>query len=64
VDRVAVMAALNLAIALLRERKSPAAAASAVRATPAGVDGGDARRRIIAMQSAIDQTMAGQEKLL
>jgi len=49
---------------LLRERKSPAAAASAVRATPAGVDGGDARRRIIAMQSAIDQTMAGQEKLL
>jgi len=64
VDRIAVMAALNLANELLRERKSPAAVAAPTRATPAGVDGADARRRIIAMQSAIDQTMAGQEKLI
>ena len=31
---------------------------------PVFVDGVEARRRIIAMQAAIDQTMAGQEKLL
>jgi len=37
VDRIAVMAALNLANELLRERKSPAAVAAPTRATPAGV---------------------------
>ena len=64
VDRIAVMAALNLANELLRERKAPAPASPAARAPVAGVDGTDARRRIVAMQAAIDQTMAGQEKLL
>jgi cell division protein ZapA len=64
VDRIAVMAALNLANELLRERKAPAPASPAARAPVAGVDGADARRRIVAMQAAIDQTMAGQEKLL
>ena len=65
VDRIAVMAALNLANELLRERKAPAAAgAGDARAAGGGVDGAEARRRIIAMQAAIDQTMAGQEKLL
>ncbi len=63
-DRIAVMAALNLANELLRERRTPATAASPSRAAPAGIDGSDARRKIIAMQVAIDQTMAGQEKLL
>ena len=63
-DRIAVMAALNLANELLRERRTPTAATPAARAASAGVDGPDARRRIIAMQAAIDQTMAGQEKLL
>jgi cell division protein ZapA len=66
-DRIAVMAALNLANELLRERRAPAAATTATPATrgsSAGVDGPDARRRIVAMQAAIDQTMAGQEKLL
>jgi cell division protein ZapA len=56
-DRIAVMAALNIAHDLLRARKS---------AAPARADGVDAdavRRRIQAMQTAIDQTMAGQEKL-
>ena len=62
VDRIAVMAALNLANELLRERKAPAMPAT--RASAAGVDGADARRRIMAMQAAIDQTMASQEKLL
>ena len=63
-DRIAVMAALNLANELLRERKAPAAPAPATRATGGSVDGAESRRRIIAMQAAIDQTMAGQEKLL
>ena len=63
-DRIAVMAALNLANELLRERHAPAAATPATRSSSAGVDGPDARRRIMAMQAAIDQTMAGQEKLL
>jgi cell division protein ZapA len=59
VDRIAVMAALNLANDLLRERRTPPP-----RAAGAAVDGTEARRRIVAMQAAIDQTMAGQEKLL
>ena len=63
-DRIAVMAALNLANELLRERRAPATATPAARGSSAGVDGADARRRIMAMQAAIDQTMAGQEKLL
>jgi cell division protein ZapA len=65
-DRIAVMAALNLANELLRERKAAAAPSllPAARAPAAGVDGAEARRRITAMQSAIDQTMAGQDKLL
>ena len=65
-DRIAVMAALNLANELLRERKTKTAPAPAPvsRASAAGVDGAEARRRIVAMQAAIDQTMAGQEKLL
>jgi cell division protein ZapA len=63
-DRIAVMAALNLANELLRERRAPAATTTATRSSSAGVDGPDARRRIMAMQAAIDQTMAGQEKLL
>jgi len=63
-DRIAVMAALNLANELLRERHAPTAPASTSRAPAAGVDGQDARRRILSMQAAIDQTMAGQEKLL
>ncbi|HEY1325853.1 MAG TPA: cell division protein ZapA [Casimicrobiaceae bacterium] len=57
-DRIAVMAALNIAHELLRARKanSPARGDGAI-------DGDGARRRIQAMQAAIDQMMAGQEKL-
>ena len=57
IDRIAVMAALNLAHDLLRARapepdvKEP-------------VDDAKSRRRIQSMQSAIDQLLAGQEKLL
>lgn len=59
VDRIAVMAALNFANDLLRERKSPPSAAAA----SASVDGDATRRRIQAMHAAIDQALAGQEKL-
>jgi len=59
VDRIAVMAALNIAHDLLRERKTAGAGAGATDA----VDGDAARRRIHAMRSAIEQTLAGQEKL-
>ncbi len=56
-ERIAVMAALNIANELLRERRAPSP-------MPAiEVDGADARGRIKAMQTAIDQAMAGQEKL-
>ena len=59
-DRIAVMAALNLAHDLLRAKRG-ARAEAAVGETP--IDGDAARRRIQAMQAVIDQTMAGQEKL-
>jgi cell division protein ZapA len=62
-DRIAVMAALNLANDLLRERKAPAPP-PITRAAAGGIDDAEARRRIVAMQAAIDQTMANQEKLL
>ncbi|MBI3146966.1 MAG: cell division protein ZapA [Betaproteobacteria bacterium] len=53
-ERVAVMTALNLANELLKERSSSA---------PAIFDSSDFRRRIVAMQTAIDHSMTGQEKL-
>jgi cell division protein ZapA len=59
-ERVAVMAALNLAHDLLRERHAPRAASSATAATP--IDDAGLRRRIVNMQSAIDQVLAGQDK--
>lgn len=60
IDRIAVMAALNFANELLRARKSPRNAATHASA---GVDGAVAQRRIQSMQAAIDEAMAGQEKL-
>ena len=59
-DRIAVMAALNLAHELLRERRI---AKSDALVGGAPIDGEATRRRIQSMQSAIDQAMAGQDKL-
>ena len=56
-ERIAVMAALNITNELLRERRAPS------RTPAAEVDGADARGRIKAMQTAIDQAMAAQDKL-
>lgn len=61
IDRIAVMAALNIANDLLRERRTPRAMADG--AVDGAVDAPAVRRRIQAMQSAIEQTLAGQEKL-
>lgn len=55
-DRITVMAALNITNELLRERKLPRTAADAVE-----TDG--VQRRIQSMHAAIDQALAGQEKL-
>src|SRR4051812_49339714 len=60
IDRIAVMAALNIAHDLLRERHASRAPTQAL--PEAAVDEDAARRRIQAMQTAIDQTLAGQEK--
>ena len=63
IDRIAVMAALNLANELLRARAAPKAAEPApMERVP--IDDTRARRRIEGMESAIDQLMAGQEKLI
>jgi cell division protein ZapA len=66
-ERIAVMAALNLAHDLMRERRGKARPADGASDHPAAsgpaIDGDGARRRIHAMQAAIDQTLAGQEKL-
>jgi len=66
VERVAVMAALNIAHDLLRERRAASSApvrAAAQTSSNSVVDEAGVRRRIADMQSAIDQVLAGQEKL-
>jgi cell division protein ZapA len=68
-DRIAVMAALNIAHDLLRARRDGDTGASAAgeRAKPAdavdAIDATSAQRRIHDMGTAIDQLLAGQEKL-
>jgi cell division protein ZapA len=57
IDRIAVMAALNIANDLLRERKELAAQASGP------IDESGARRRIRDMEAAIDKALAAQDKL-
>jgi cell division protein ZapA len=60
VERVAVMAALNLAHDFQRARAAPRAAPAATE----GIDVAALRRRIAGMQSAIDQVLPGTDKLL
>lgn len=55
-ERLAVMAALNLAHELTTLKKSPAAAA-------APLDTGDLKRRIEAMEARLDSALAQQEDL-
>jgi cell division protein ZapA len=64
-DRIAVMAALNIAHDLLRERRSAAMSEEVVMPREAGesFDAEAARRKIQAMQASIDETLAAQDKL-
>jgi cell division protein ZapA len=55
-DRIIVMAALNIANELLRERKAPGGPGAVA-------DGAGVQRRIQSMQAAIEQALDGQEKL-
>jgi cell division protein ZapA len=58
-ERIAVMAALNLAHEFRRGRGGAKAGDEGAK-----VDAPAARRRIASMRSAIDQALSGQEKLL
>jgi cell division protein ZapA len=62
-DRIAVMTALNFAHELLRERRAAGGAGDAQATADGSIDGESARRRIQSMQTAIDQALAGQDKL-
>ena len=60
VERIAVMAALNLAHDFQRKRAAPPGAPVAAE----NIDVPALRRRIAGMQSAIDQVLPGTDKLL
>ena len=62
-ERVAVMAALNIAHDLLRERNATRAAAPQQIAI-SGIDDVDVRRRIAHMHAVVDQALAGSERLV
>jgi cell division protein ZapA len=59
-ERIAVMAALNIAHELLEAR----AQKNSTRAGPDGFDLNEVKRRMASMQAALDQALAPQEKLL
>lgn len=59
-ERIAVMAALNIAHELLEAR----AQKNAPAAGPGGFDMTEVKRRMASMQAALDQALAPQEKLL
>lgn len=62
-ERIAVMAALNFAHELLRERRAAPAAGAPPAAAGLAIDGDSPQRRIQSMQTAIDRALAGQDKL-
>ena len=61
VERIAVMAALNIAHELL-EARTPGS--SSAPANPDGLDTTAVKRRMAAMQATLEQALAPQEKLL
>jgi cell division protein ZapA len=63
VERIAVMAALNIAHELLEARTQRAAAPGAPAAA-GGFDIAEAKRRMASMLATLDQALAPQEKLL
>ena len=65
IDRIAVMAALNLSNELLRERNDSASRRRSPNgeSAPPAIDAPDAQRRIGQMEAAIDNALASQDKL-
>ena len=63
VDRIAVMAALNIAHELLVARTAPTAPASTSSTAANGFDMDEAKRRMRSMQATLDSALAPQEKL-
>jgi len=63
VERIAVMAALNIAHELLEARAQRGAPAAAPAAA-GGFDIAEVKRRMAAMLATLDQALAPQEKLL
>jgi cell division protein ZapA len=61
-DRIAVMAALNIAHELLRARSQSGTANVAPAKAHAAIDDTAARRRIGAMQTAIDEALAESDR--
>jgi cell division protein ZapA len=61
-ERIAIMAALNIAHELLEARSR--AATSSTAASPDGFDMAEVKRRMAAMQATLEQALAPQEKLL
>ena len=59
-ERIAVMAALNIAHELLEARANPGSSASA---TADGFDTAEVKRRMAVMQAMLEQALAPQEKL-
>jgi cell division protein ZapA len=64
IERIAVMAALNIAHELLEARAQRAAPSSGEPATTGGFDIAEVKRRMAAMLATLDQALAPQEKLL
>lgn len=64
-ERIAVMAALNLAHDLLRARRDRANPTEAPRDEPSAfaIDDAGARRRIAVMRASIEEVLGGQDKL-
>jgi cell division protein ZapA len=58
-ERIAVMAALNIAHELIEARANRGTSAN-----PDGFDRAEVRRRMAAMQAQLDSALAAQEKLL
>lgn len=63
-ERLAVMAALNIAHELLSKGDAAAPASAPAADTAPGFDMDNAKRRMQSMQATLDEALAQQEKLL
>ncbi len=63
-ERIAVMAALNIAHELLSQSRLPEDAPSSGMRPDAGLDFGTVRRRIVHMEAQLDSVLASQDSLI